>query len=283
MGLLKLLLLSVMAMIAFAANSLLCRMALVETDIEPAMFTFWRIASGAVVLSLLVLLRNNKPLGEGTIISALALFVYAAGFSFAYISMTAGAGALLLFGAVQLTMLSWGLFKGERMRPLQWLGFGFALFGLILLLLPNASVPELSSALLMIAAGIAWGVYSLLGKGAKLPIEATAGNFLRATPVAILLLVIFWPEGQLDMAGVTYAVASGAIASGMGYALWYGILPHIPAIKAASLQLSVPVLAVIAGWLLLNEAITLRILLSSGLVLGGVALVIWVKQLNVRG
>ena len=279
MALIKLVLLAVLAMTAFAANSLLCRMALVETDIDPASFTFWRLTSGALMLILLVVMRNQKPLQEGNMASAIALFVYAAGFSFAYISMTTGAGALLLFGAVQVTMISWGLFKGERMSALQWGGFLLALIGLILLLLPNAAVPQLSSALMMLAAGIAWGVYSLKGKGAKFPIEATAGNFIRATPLALVLLVIFWPGGEFHAEGMAYAVASGAIASALGYALWYSILVHIAAIKAATLQLSVPVLAVFAGWLFLDEPVTLRIILSSLAVIGGVAMVIWVKKI----
>ena len=279
MALIKLVLLAVLAMTAFAANSLLCRMALVETDIDPASFTFWRLTSGALMLILLVVMRNQKPLQEGNMASAIALFVYAAGFSFAYISMTTGAGALLLFGAVQVTMISWGLFKGERMSALQWGGFLLALIGLILLLLPNAAVPQLSSALMMLAAGIAWGVYSLKGKGAKFPIEATAGNFIRATLLALVLLVIFWPGGEFHAEGMAYAVASGAIASALGYALWYSILVHIAAIKAATLQLSVPVLAVFAGWLFLDEPVTLRIILSSLAVIGGVAMVIWVKKI----
>ena len=279
MALIKLVLLAALAMTAFAANSLLCRMALVETDIDPASFTFWRLTSGALMLTLLVVMRNQKPLQEGKMASAVALFVYAAGFSFAYISMTTGAGALLLFGAVQVTMISWGLFKGERMSALQWGGFLLALIGLILLLLPNAAVPQLSSALMMLAAGIAWGVYSLKGKGAKFPIEATAGNFIRATPLALVLLVIFWPGGELHAEGIMYAVVSGAIASALGYALWYSILVHIAAIKAATLQLSVPVLAVFAGWLFLDETVTLRIILSSLAVIGGVAMVIWVKKI----
>ena len=279
MSLIKLVLLACLAMTAFAANSLLCRMALVETDIDPASFTFWRLTSGALMLTLLVVMRNQKPLQEGNMASAIALFVYAAGFSFAYISMTTGAGALLLFGAVQVTMISWGLFNGERMSALQWGGFLLALVGLILLLLPNAAVPQLSSALMMLAAGIAWGIYSLRGKGAKLPIEATAGNFIRATPLALVLLVIFWPGGEFHAEGMAYAVASGAIASALGYALWYSILAHIPAVKAATLQLSVPVLAVFAGWLFLDETVTLRIILSSLAVLGGVAMVIWVKKI----
>ena len=278
MALIKLVLLAALAMTAFAANSLLCRMALVETDIDPASFTFWRLTSGALMLTLLVVMRNQKPLQEGNMASAIALFVYAAGFSFAYISMTTGAGALLLFGAVQVTMISWGLFKGERMSTLQWGGFLLALVGLILLLLPNAAVPQLSSALMMLAAGIAWGVYSLKGKGAKFPIEATAGNFIRSTPLALVLLVIFWPGGEFHAEGMAYAVASGAIASALGYALWYSILVHIAAIKAATLQLSVPVLAVFAGWLFLDEPVTLRIILSSLAVIGGVAMVIWVKK-----
>ena len=276
MALIKLVLLAVLAMTAFAANSLLCRMALVETDIDPASFTFWRLTSGALMLILLVVMRNQKPLQEGNMASAIALFVYAAGFSFAYISMTTGAGALLLFGAVQVTMISWGLFKGERMSALQFL---LALIGLILLLLPNAAVPQLSSALMMLAAGIAWGVYSLKGKGAKFPIEATAGNFIRATLLALVLLVIFWPGGEFHAEGMAYAVASGAIASALGYALWYSILVHIAAIKAATLQLSVPVLAVFAGWVFLDETVTLRIILSSLAVIGGVAMVIWVKKI----
>tara|TARA_B100000614_G_scaffold64090_2_gene56797 strand:+ start:4134 stop:4979 length:846 start_codon:yes stop_codon:yes gene_type:complete len=279
MALIKLVLLAVLAMTAFAANSLLCRMALVETDIDPASFTFWRLTSGALMLILLVVMRNQKPLQEGNMASAIALFVYAAGFSFAYISMTTGAGALLLFGAVQVTMISWGLFKGERMSALQWGGFLLALIGLILLLLPNAAVPQLSSALMMLAAGIAWGVYSLKGKGAKFPIEATAGNFIRATLLALVLLVIFWPGGEFHAEGMAYAVASGAIASALGYALWYSILVHIAAIKAATLQLSVPVLAVFAGWVFLDETVTLRIILSSLAVIGGVAMVIWVKKI----
>ena len=279
MALIKLVLLAALAMTAFAANSLLCRMALVETDIDPASFTFWRLTSGALMLTLLVVMRNQKPLQEGNMASAIALFVYAAGFSFAYVSMTTGAGALLLFGAVQVTMISWGLFKGERMSALQWGGFLLALIGLILLLLPNAAVPQLSSALMMLAAGIAWGVYSLKGKGAKFPIEATAGNFIRSTPLALVLLVIFWPGGEFHAEGMAYAVASGAIASALGYALWYSILVHIAAIKAATLQLSVPVLAVFAGWLFLDEPVTLRIILSSLAVIGGVAMVIWVKKI----
>lgn len=279
MALIKLVLLAALAMTAFAANSLLCRMALVETDIDPASFTFWRLTSGALMLTLLVVMRNQKPLQEGNMASAIALFVYAAGFSFAYVSMTTGAGALLLFGAVQVTMISWGLFKGERMSALQWGGFLLALIGLILLLLPNAAVPQLSSALMMLAAGIAWGVYSLKGKGAKFPIEATAGNFIRATLLALVLLVIFWPGGEFHAEGMAYAVASGAIASALGYALWYSILVHIAAIKAATLQLSVPVLAVFAGWLFLDEPVTLRIILSSLAVIGGVAMVIWVKKI----
>ncbi|MGQ8366943.1 DMT family transporter [Glaciecola sp. 1036] len=275
---LKLVMLSALAMVAFAANSLLCRMALVETQIDPASFTLWRILSGAIILSLIVMARKRNPFKAGSLKSGLALMVYAGGFSFAYISMTTGAGALLLFGAVQITMIGWGLYKGERMSKLQWLGFVLAIVGLVLLLLPSASVPEISSAALMVSAGIAWGIYSLLGKGTAMPIEATAGNFIRALPFAILLFILFLPHQETDYTGIAYAIASGAIASGLGYALWYSILPYIAAIKAATLQLSVPVIAVFAGWMFLQEAFTTRIVISSALVLGGVGLVIWVKS-----
>lgn len=284
MNTVKLSILSGAAMIAFAANSLLCRMALIETEISPAEFTFWRVLSGAIVLAGLVIARHNKPLNDGDIVSGLALFVYAGGFSFAYVSMTTGAGALLLFGAVQLTMISWGIVRGERFNLMQWIGFIVAGIGLSLLLLPNASVPEFSNALLMIIAGISWGIYSLRGKGARMPIEATAGNFLRALPIAIVLLLIFWPtSGEIEVEGIALAVLSGALASGVGYALWYSILPHIVAVKAATLQLTVPVIAVFAGWLLLDEPVSMRVVISSSLVLGGVAFVIWTKTIRPNG
>jgi len=256
----------------------LCRVALKETDLDAASFTTIRLLSGALVLWLLVQLRRSEASGQGNMVSALALWVYAAGFSFAYISLDAGIGALLLFGAVQATMIGYGLWRGERFTRLQVLGLVLALGGLIGLLLPGLSAPPLAGALLMLLAGVAWGVYSLRGRGAGDPTRVTAGNFIRAVPVALLLSLLMWPQAQLDPVGVGYAIASGALASGVGYALWYTVLPLLQTTRAATIQLSVPVIAAAGGVLLLGEAVSLRLLLASCAILGGIALVIWEKR-----
>lgn len=261
-------------MIAFAANSLLCRLALKHTAIDPASFTLVRIASGAVVLWLIVKLRKAKLRDAGTWLSALALFVYAAAFSFAYVSLSAGTGALLLFGAVQATMILWGLLKGERFHALQVAGLTTAVSGLVLLLLPGLSAPPTGGAILMLGSGGAWGIYSLRGKTAGQPVIATAGNFLRAVPMAIVLGIALLPWTRLDRAGICYAVLSGAIASGLGYVIWYAALPGLKAASAATVQLSVPVIAAAGGIILLNEPLTLRFLFASVTVLGGIALVV---------
>lgn len=277
-------------MIAFASNSLLCRAALEQTKIDAATFTFIRIFSGALALSLILeiprLLRAERtasPLVEsfsgssfrnGNWISALALFVYAAGFSFAYTSLPAGTGALLLFGAVQATMILWGLHKGERLTTIQIVGFVAAVTGLVVLVFPGLSAPPLIGSILMLGAGVAWGIYSLRGKGEKNPASATTGNFVRAVPLAVALSIIFFASAHLDSAGVTYAMISGAITSGLGYAIWYSALPGLKAASAATVQLSVPVLAATGGILLLGESITLRYVLASVAVLGGIALVV---------
>ncbi len=245
-----------------------------ETAIDPASFTAVRIASGALVLSALVRLRGGSSVGAGTWLSAAALFVYAAAFSFAYRTLSAGTGALLLFGAVQATMILWGFRRGERLRGAQWAGLLAAGAGLVLLLFPGVTAPPLPGALLMLAAGVAWGVYSLRGRGRGDPARATAGNFLRALPLAILLAVFAFPSLRLDRAGVGYAVASGAFASGFGYILWYAALPHLRAASAATVQLSVPVLTAFGGILLLGETPSLRFVLAALAVLGGIALVV---------
>jgi drug/metabolite transporter (DMT)-like permease len=206
--------------------------------------------------------------------SALALFFYAAGFSFAYLSLSAATGALLLFGAVQATMIGYGIWKGERLEKLQLAGLLLALIGLIFLLLPGLSAPPLSGSMLMITAGVAWGVYSLRGKGEGNPTRVTAGNFIRAAPIAMVLSLVLWKYSSLDSAGVMYAIASGALASGMGYAIWYTALPALKATHASTVQLSVPVIAALGGVLLLSEPLTLRLVLSSAAILGGIALVI---------
>ncbi len=206
--------------------------------------------------------------------SAGALFLYAAAFSFAYVTLPAGTGALLLFGAVQATMILWGLHRGERLRPRKLLGLALALGGLVLLVLPGVSAPPLAGALLMVIAGMAWGVYSLRGKTAGDPIHATAGNFLRTLPFAALLSLLLWSQARLDLLGVGLAFLSGALASGLGYVLWYTALPWLQSTSAATVQLSVPVLAALGGILLLSESLTVRFLLSSLAILGGIALVI---------
>lgn len=270
----RLFLLTALAMIAFAGNSLLCRAALKETGIDAASFTFIRIFSGAVTLWLIVRLRRMNWKKSGNWLSAIALFVYAAAFSFAYHTLSAGTGALLLFGAVQATMILWGLRKGERLRALQWLGLAMALGGLVALVLPGLSAPPLSGSILMLAAGVAWGVYSLRGKGEPNPAAATAGNFIRAVPLAASLGLVFFPTARLDPAGAGYAIVSGAIASGCGYVIWYTALASLKAASAATVQLSVPVLAAAGGILLLGEPVTIRFVCASIAVLGGIALVV---------
>ena len=271
-------------MIAFASNSLLCRAALKQTSIDAASFTFVRVFSGAVVLWLVVnlrrMVRTTHSVGVGgNWISALALLIYAAGFSFAYVAVAAGTGALLLFGAVQATMILWGLHKGERLRAIQILGLIVAMTGLVVLLFPGLSAPPLFGSILMLGAGIAWGVYSLRGKREKNPVTETAGNFVRAVPFAAAVSIIFLRWLNLDLAGVIYAMISGTVTSGLGYVIWYGVLPSLKAASAATVQLSVPVLAAAGGILLLGEPLTLRYLLASIAVLGGIALVILEKNL----
>ena len=306
-------------MIAFATNSLLCRAALKHTSIDAASFTFIRIFSGAVALSLLMNIRSRMivdrtatPLVDGSETrvrfpsppsspkkrghpfslreqvrmrvldwkdagnwpSALALFTYAAAFSFAYVDLSAGTGALLLFGAVQATMILWGLHKGERLDAIQIIGLVVAVTGLVMLVFPGLSAPPLIGSILMLGAGVAWGVYSLRGKGVQNPASVTAGNFVRAILFSGVVWIISLRWAHVDLAGVSYAVISGAIASGLGYVIWYNALPGLKATSAATVQLSVPVLAATGGILLLGESITLRYVLASVAVLGGIALVV---------
>jgi drug/metabolite transporter (DMT)-like permease len=274
----RLIALTVIAMIAFAGNSLLCRAALRDTGIDAASFTAIRLIAGALTLWLVARIRSGGLGGKGNWLSAAALFAYAAGFSFAYISLAAATGALLLFGAVQATMVGHGIFTGERLGKMQLLGLVLATGGIILLLLPGLSAPPLQGALLMLGAGIAWGIYSLRGKGAGDPTQVTAGNFLRAVPMAAALSLASISTSALDAAGIGYAIASGALASGVGYAIWYAVVPALPATKAAIVQLSVPVIAALGGVLLLNEPVTLRLGIASVAVLGGIAVFVMQKR-----
>ncbi len=266
--------LTLLALIAFAGNSLLCRAALAHTHIDAASFITVRLLSGAVVLWCLAWLRGGMRTGSGNWLSAFALFAYAAAFSFSYVHLTAGAGALLLFGAVQTTMISHGIWSGERMRLLQSLGLALAFGGLIGLLLPGLSAPPLAGALLMLVAGIAWGIYSLRGRSAGDPLKVTAGNFMRAVPMALALSLLLSDQAALDPAGVAYAMLSGALASGVGYAIWYTALPLLKSTTAATVQLSVPVIAALGGAVFLGEPLTLRLLAASVAIIGGIALVV---------
>ena len=273
----RVLALTALTMLAFAGNSLLCRAALGHTHIDAASFTTIRLISGALVLWLITRLRRGTRSGRGSWRSALALFIYAAGFSYAYLSLPASTGALLLFGAVQATMIGYGIRTGERLRRPQLAGLILAFAGLLGLLLPGVTAPPLLGSLLMLGAGVAWGIYSLCGRGAGDSIAVTAGNFLRTVPIAIVLSACTFQGIAVDADGFGYAVASGALASGLGYALWYTVLPALKATRAASVQLSVPVIAALGGILFLGEHLSLRLVLASVAILGGIALVVLEK------
>ncbi len=263
-------------MVAFAANSLLCRVALKEMKIDAASFTAVRIFSGAAMLWLVLQVRRGKGAGNWT--SAAALFLYAAAFSFAYISLPAGTGALLLFAAVQATMIGAGISKGERLHLWQWLGVLIAFGGLVLLLLPGIAAPPLAGSFLMLAAGVAWGVYSLRGQRVPDAVATTAGNFIRAALPAAIMVLAFSPRSRITPSGLTYALVSGAMTSGLGYVVWYTVLPSLHAASAATVQLGAPVIAALGGVLLLGESVTLRMIVASAAVLGGIALVLTPRQ-----
>lgn len=281
--------LTLVTMLCFAGNSVLCRLALRQTAIDAASFTAVRLISGALMLALLVLGRHRwrgrvitsaSPLNAfgGNWMSALALFVYACAFSFSYNKLSTGTGALLLFGAVQATMILTGLWRGERLNARQVGGLLLALLGLVAILSPSLDAPPLGSALLMLASGVAWGVYSLRGRGVADPTGDTAGNFLRAALLSVLLSAALLAQQQLDAMGLLYALLSGAVTSGLGYAIWYTVVPRLTRTRAATVQLSVPVLAALAGALFVQEPITVGLLLTATAVLGGIALVVLNKR-----
>jgi drug/metabolite transporter (DMT)-like permease len=258
------------ALLGFAANSILCRMALREPSIDPASFTSVRLICGAVTLWILVRLGRRRLGGDWG--SAWALLVYAVGFSFAYVAVTVGTGALLLFGAVQLTMISAGVLAGERVDGRIAAGWTLAATGVLILVIPGVAAAPAAQAALMICAGVAWGIYSLRGRRSGDPLSDTAGNFVRAAPCAVLVSALFWSRSAFDEHGVLLAALSGSVASGLGYAAWYTALPRLSAITAANLQLSVPVLASLGGVALFGEPITQRLVLATVLLLGGITL-----------
>jgi len=266
--------LTLLALLAFSANSLLCRSALRQSGIDPASFTTLRLVSGAAVLSLLLPGRRGTPQPHGSWVAALALFAYAACFSFAYLELPAGTGALLLFFAVQATMIGAALLSGERLGLRQWCGAGIALTGLLLLFAPGLTAPPLTGALLMAGAGIAWGLYSLLGRRYGNPLLATAGNFLRTLPFALVLSLACLSRARIDLSGGLYAVASGALASAGGYVVWHAALRRLRVTSAAIVQLSVPVLTAWLAVPLLDEPVTLRLIFTALAILGGIALVV---------
>jgi drug/metabolite transporter (DMT)-like permease len=270
------------ALVAFAANSLLCRVALAAGTIDPASFTALRLASGAVVLWLLVAVRERTaaPRVRGSWTSAVALFAYAAPFSFAYLTLGAGTGALILFAAVQATMILAGLWSGERPTWVQWAGLALALGGLVWLVSPGLSAPSPVGALLMVLAGASWGIYSLRGRKTADPVAVTAGNFVRSTPLVFTLAVLLLPALSISPVGAMWAVISGAVTSGLGYVVWYDAVRGLSATRAAIVQLAAPVLAAVGGVAFLAETVSLRLLVSGAAILGGVALAMVSRERN---
>lgn len=263
------------ALVAFAFNSILCRMALRTGEADAAGFTAVRLASGAVALIVIsYFFRNGKSLKRGNWISAFFLFAYAICFSFAYLGLTAAAGALILFSAVQFTMIAAALIRGERPHRLEWFGLVVAFGGLVYLVFPGLSSPPLFASVLMAAAGVAWGFYTLRGKGSGDPLGDTTGNFIRSVPMIVIAAIPFFAQINLSTRGIVLAVLSGAVASGVGYTVWYLALKHLTATRAAVLQLSVPVIAAFGGVMLLSEAMSTRLLIASALILGGIAMTI---------
>lgn len=266
------------AMLAFAGNSLLCRLALRDGSIDPGSFTAVRLAAGALILVLIVALRGDSSSvrQHGNRVSALMLFAYAATFSFAYVSLDAATGALLLFGFVQLTMITAALVRGERPSMAEWSGWLLGGGGLLVLLAPGARAPSLPGATLMAAAGVAWGVYSLRGARNTAPLPATTANFALALVLVPLLLPVT-ATLHLSSRGILLALASGAITSGLGYVLWYAALRSLTSLEAALVQLSVPALAAAGGVLLLAEPVTFRLIASGIMILGGIGLAVTVR------
>lgn len=277
--------LTIFALIAFAANSVLCRLALGQGAIDAAAFTAIRITSGAVLLLTLFWLQNLKTRSEsqsskthGSWLSAGMLFLYAAPFSFAYLTLDTGTGALILFGAVQITMILTALLQGNKLHYLEWVGLITAFAGFVYLVLPGVSAPPLEGFLLMSLAGLGWGLYTVRGKGSKNPLADTTFNFARAVPFAILLLVLALKHMHVSTSGILLAVASGAIASGIGYTIWYMALRGLSTSQAAVVQLSVPIIAAFGGVIFVAESITIRLIVASILILGGIGLVVLGKN-----
>jgi drug/metabolite transporter (DMT)-like permease len=277
-------LVTAVAMTAFAANSILCRLALGPPDIDATGFTTIRLLSGALTLLAIThsSRRKRTEQSRGNWTSAAALFVYAIMFSFAYLRLDVGTGALILFALVQATMIGWGLAQGERPRPLQWLGLAGALSGLAYLVSPGLSTPSVDGSIMMGVAGVAWGVYSLRGRGTTDPIVTTTDNFVRAVPMVLIVAAVSYQSIELSPRGLALAIASGAIGSGVGYVIWYAALRGLSATRAATVQLTVPAIAAVGGLAFLGESISLRLAISAALILGGVGLTLMGREWTIR-
>jgi drug/metabolite transporter (DMT)-like permease len=265
------------ALLAFAANSVLARLALGAGHMNATGYTGVRLVSGALALAAILYFRGRRNGDARIAISgswrgAAALFGYALAFSIAYLMLGAGTGALILFASVQIGMLAWAILKGDRPGYLEWLGFGVAFAALVFLVMPGLVAPPLLGTALMVAAGLSWAAYSLLGQGSRAPLADTAGNFIRCLPIALVLVATADLAHTSSAPGLAYAIASGAIASGMGYAIWYTVLPSMTRTSAAFVQLTVPAIAAAGGVLFIGEPLTSRLLVSSVGILGGVAL-----------
>jgi drug/metabolite transporter (DMT)-like permease len=279
----KLVLLTALAMLAFAANSVLARLAFVTAGAEPMAYTGIRLASGAVALALLLAARRRplSPIG-GSWRGAAALLAYAMLFSIAYVLLGAAVGALILFASVQIGIIGWAIRQGDRPGALEWIGIALAFAALVFLVSPGLVAPHPLGAVLMAGAGLAWAVYTLIGRGSAAPLVDTAGNFIRTVPVALLLIVVGSLGTPLSLPAVGYAVASGVIASGLGYSVWYSALPHLTRTRAAIVQLTVPAIAAAGGVLLIAEPLTLRLVIATIGIVGGVALALLAAERRKR-
>lgn len=282
--LIKVIVFTALALVAFAANSVLCRLALGEKTIDASSFTAIRLLSGALVLLAILQIRGNKKStsGRGSWFAAIMLFLYAAPFSFAYISLNTGTGALILFGAVQITMILLSLLSGNKLHITEWMGVTIAFIGFVFLVLPGVGTPSVIGFILMTIAGVAWGVYTLKGQGSKNPLADTAYNFARSIPLVLILAVIAYQTEHISSKGILLAILSGSIASGIGYTIWYSALGGLSATQAAVVQLAVPVIAAFGGVAFVSEKISMRLTISSLLIIGGILTVTLGKHVNFK-
>ncbi|XQS17092.1 DMT family transporter [Citrobacter telavivensis] len=269
-----------LAMIAFAANSVICRIALKENHIDAILFSNLRIISGAITLYLLMLLRPGSRKPEFNGLNAVLLFVYVITFSIAYVSLNTAAGALLLFGTVQLVMTGWGIIRGEKTTLKKSTGILFALIGIGILLLPGATPPPTFSAMMMTLSGIAWAAYCIAGKTVSDASSATTGNFILSVPAVILVSLFSYNSFQFDTTGILLAIIAGSVTSGCAYILWYSLLPQLSSTTSSTIQLSVPCLATLGGVIFLQEPLNLQISISSLIILSGIGLVIWSDKIE---